>query len=71
MSEEVSSIRSAGGRRRKRLTDFFLLLSLISVSYNLTHLGLQSMKEWGMGDSLVANVLVFAESVSQNLCEEA
>lgn len=55
----------------KELDRYFLLLSLISVSYNLTHFGLQSLKEWGMGDSLNANVLVFAESGSQNLCEEA
>lgn len=55
----------------KELDKYFFFLFLIFVSYNLTHLGLQSMKEWGMGDSLVANVLAFAESVSQNLCEEA
>lgn len=64
LGQQVSGIE-------KELDRFFLLLSLISASYNLTHLGLQSMKEWGKGDSLVANVLAFAESVSQNLCEEA
>lgn len=55
----MQSIRTADSRQKSWEDVSVIVTDLFS--YSPTHLGLQNMKAWAMGDSLVAKVLLLSE----------